>query len=51
MEAVKQLYIHTMRSIFQDSETKAVLVVDANNAFNSLNRKGALHNISIIAPQ
>ena len=40
--------VHAMRNIFQDSETEAVLVFDANNAFNSLNRKGALHNISII---
>ena len=38
--------VHAMRSIFQDSETEAVFLVDANNAFNSLNRKGALHNIS-----
>ena len=40
--------VHAMRNIFQDSETEAVLVVDVNNAFNSLNCKGALHNISII---
>ena len=40
--------VHAMRNIFQDSETEAVLVVDANNAFNSLNCKGALHYISII---
>ena len=41
--------VHAMRSInFQDSETEAVLLVDANNAFNLLHRKGALHNISII---
>ena len=42
--------VHAMCSIFQDSETEAVLLVDANNAFNSLNRKGALHNINIICP-
>jgi len=40
--------VHAMRSIFQAPETEAVLLVDANNAFNSLNRKAALHNISII---
>ena len=39
-----------MRSIFQAPETEAVLLVDAINAFNSLNRKAALHNISIICP-
>ena len=39
--------VHAMHSILHDSETKAVLLVDANNAFNSLNHKGALNNISI----
>ena len=42
--------VHAMRSIFQTPETEAVLLVDANNAFNSLNRKAALHNISITCP-
>ena len=42
--------VHAMRSIFQAPETEAVLLVDANNAFNLLNRKAALHNISIICP-
>ena len=42
--------VHAMQSIFQVPETEAVLLVDANNAFNSLNRKAALHNISIICP-
>ena len=34
--------VHAMRSIFQDSETEAVLVVDANNAFK--NQKLSLKN-------
>ena len=42
--------VHAMRSIFQTPDTEAVLLVDANNAFNSLNRQAALHNISIICP-
>ena len=42
--------VHAMRSIFQTPDTKAVLLADANNAFNSLNRQAALHNISIICP-
>ena len=42
--------VHAMRSVFQAPETEAVLLVDANNAFNSLNRKAALQNISIICP-
>ena len=43
--------IHSMREIFADPETDAVILVDANNAFNSLNRLAALHNIRIICPE
>ena len=42
--------IHAMRNIFGSPDTKAVLVVDATNAFNSINRQAALHNIQIICP-
>ena len=30
--------IHAMRSLFAEENTEAVLLVDASNAFNSLNR-------------
>ena len=42
--------IHAMRSVFSDSEHQAVLLVDAHNAFNTLHRKTALHNIRILCP-
>ena len=42
--------VHAMRSIFQDADTEGCLLVDASNAFNTLNRKTALHNISILCP-
>ena len=42
--------IHAVRSIFEDSSTDCVLLVDASNAFNSLNRQTALHNILHICP-
>ena len=42
--------VHAMRSIFQDSNTERCLLVDASNAFNSLNRKAALHNVSVLGP-
>ena len=42
--------IHSMREIFNDHDTKAVILVDASDAFNSLNRQVALHNIRIICP-
>ena len=41
--------IHSMRCIFEDKRIDAV--VDARNAFNSLNRQATLHNIQIICPQ
>ena len=42
--------IHAMKEIFDDSRCDAVILVDANNAFNSLNRDAALHNIQYICP-
>ena len=44
-EAGCEAAIHSMCRIFHDATTEAVLLVDANNAFNSLNRKVALMNI------
>ena len=42
--------IHAMRNIFDADTTDAVLLVDASNAFNSLNRAAALHNIQVLCP-
>ena len=42
--------IHAMHAIFKDEGTDAVLLIDAKNAFNSLNRNAALHNIQVICP-
>ena len=43
--------IHAMREIFEhDDDCEAVLLVDAKNAFNSINRKTMLHNIGIKCP-
>ena len=42
--------VHAMNSLFQHEETDAVLLVDASNAFNSLNRAATLHNIKIVCP-
>ena len=35
---------------FEDPATEGVILVDASNAFNSLNRRVALHNIQISCP-
>ena len=37
--------VHSVRSLFEKDETEAVLLVDANNAFNALNIQVALQNI------
>ena len=42
--------IHAMRNIFEADETDAALLVDASNAFNSLNRAAALNNIRVLCP-
>jgi len=39
-----------MHDIFNEEESEAVLLIDATNAFNALNRKVFLHNINIICP-
>ena len=42
--------VHTMRSVFNDGDTEGVLLIDVKNAFNSLNRAAALHNIQVLCP-
>ena len=42
--------IHAMRDIFEADSTDAVILVDASNAFNKLNRQAAMHNIQYICP-
>ena len=42
--------IHAMRDIFHADETDAVLLIDASNAFNALNRTATLHNIRVLCP-
>ena len=50
LKAGAEAAIHSMRQIFEDPTTEAVILVDANNAFNSMNRKVALHNIQVTCP-
>ena len=42
--------IHAIRDSFHSAQCEAVLLIDANNAFNSLNREVALRNIQILCP-
>ena len=49
-EAGCEAAIHALREIFSSSATEAVILVDASNAFNSLNREVALRNIQHLSP-
>ena len=42
--------IHAMYRIFKSNETEAIPMVDAENVFNSMNRKALLHNIKYLCP-
>ncbi|XP_066921132.1 uncharacterized protein [Clytia hemisphaerica] len=43
--------IHAMRKMYSNENTDAVILVDAANAFNNLNRGVLLHNIKYICPE
>ena len=49
-EAGSEAAIHSMKDMFEKDDTEAVLLVDAANAFNSINREAILHNIRILCP-
>ena len=42
--------IHTVHDIFKDHTTEAVLLINAENSFNAINRKAMLHNLSVTCP-
>ena len=42
--------IHAMRRTFEKDESEAIILVDAENAFNNLNRKVALNTIKQSCP-
>ena len=47
-EAGREAAIHAMHKIFESNETEAILIVDAENACNSINPKALLHNIEYL---
>ena len=50
VEAGIEAAIHAMAKTFKKEDCEAVILVDADNAFNKLNRKAALHNIERTCP-
>ena len=50
VKAGAEAAIHAMKHIYEKEGTDAVILVDAANAFNRLNRKAALHNIQYLCP-
>ena len=43
--------IHAMHEIFDDNMTETILLVDIENAFNTINRKVLLHNTEYLCPE
>ena len=43
--------VHAMREIFDEEDTHGIIQVDANNAFNTINRTVFLQNIQVICPE
>ena len=42
--------VHAMTEIYEDASSDGLLLVDAANAFNALNRNVLLHNIAYLCP-
>ena len=49
-EAGAEAAIQALRDIFENENAAAVLLIDAENAFNPINRKVMLHNLNFIRP-
>ena len=43
--------VHYMQEQYRVESSEAVILVDASNAFNSVNRQVLLHNLQILCPQ
>ena len=43
--------VHALRRLYEDDDTEAVILVDADNAFNRMNRSVALNNIQFTCPE
>ena len=50
LPAGQEAAVHAMQQVYEDESTEGLLLVDAKNAFNSLNREAALQNIQQLCP-
>ena len=50
VEAGIEAAIHGISRVFKSDSCEAFILVDADNAFNRLNRKSALHNVERLCP-
>ena len=48
--AGSEAVIHAMHDVFNDDNTEGILLIDAENAFNSINRKVMLYNFKFTCP-
>ena len=48
LESGCEAAVHAMQKIFSDENTEVILQVDANNAFNCINRQSTLRNIQVL---
>ena len=51
LKSGSEAVIHAMRGLYSDPDTEGIILIDATNAFNQMNRTTALHNIQIICPE
>ena len=49
-EAGCEAAVHAMHQMFESPDVEAAILVDASNAFNTLNRENALRNIQYLCP-
>ena len=49
-KAGSEAAVHAVHEIFKEQGTEAVLLMDATNGFNTVNRKALLHSVKVICP-
>ena len=50
LPAGQEAAVHAMQKLYEDQSVEGLLLVDAKNAFNSMNREAAMHNVQRLCP-